>query len=1029
MKTNDYRPRRLQGAALVAAAVLLFWLGQTRLRIDADITAALPRNDPVAASAQKILEHHPALENVFIDLSLKDGTANRETLAAAAKALSRGLDETGLVRVVTGQGAAEAMPTLFNLVVEHLPLFFSRDDLEKDAAPLLDPPRAREILKKEFRDLYQLGGIGQARTLARDPLGLRNLVLPRLAALAPPGEAEIFRGEILSRDGRRALVIATPSASARDAEFAGRLTAALDRLQKDLAQGFRPVKIVYAGSFRAALDNESVIRRDAFRAMLAVTLGVIVLCGLGFSRPWVGLLSLVPAALGGLLAVFVYSLLRDSIAAVSLGFGGALVSITVDHGLAWALQVDQPFDTDGRRVSHEVWSVSSFTVYTTAAALASLLFSGIPLLEEVGLFAALGVLLSALTVHLFFPLVFPRIKGSGRRPLVSFGRLVNPLLGFSSLKYAFAAGLVGLGLLFFARLDFSGDLEAMNTVRPETLAAEETIKNAWGDLSGRVYVMAQGATVEELRGQAEVLTAFLKSSPGFEHAVRPVPLTAVLPGPREQRENLAAWKQFWTPARREELRAVLADAETGFSPDAFAPFGEAVENPRPGPLAIPESLYSLLGLFPDKRGGWLATAGLVPGAGHDPEKFRSTAAESGFSVFDSGHFSRHIAALLNSSFMKMLTIIGLSATVLLFFLFVDWGLLLLSLTPVVFSLVATLGTMGLLGLPLTIPSLMLAPVVVGLGLDYGLYLIRSHQRFGRADHPLAESFRGAVMLGGLSTLIGMGSLALSQHHVLKMAGISTFLGIGYALVGAFAFLPPFLRRRLATRPRAAGPPPETGSRAHLKAVLEKYRLLEPTPRFFARFKILLDPMFPRLAEFVAPGWTILDLGCGYGVPSAWLSVVYPDLRFFSLDPDEERVRAARLALGDAIQAVVGAAPDLPPGPARPDAAMMLDMVHYLDDDQLRLVLARLGERIKPGGKLIIRATLPTGGRQRWQRWLELLKIKKAGQRAFYRDREVLEKVLFESGFELELVEPAAPGREETWFIARNGRRITGDRED
>ena len=402
------------------AAALLFWIGQTRLHIDADITSALPRNDPTTTSARTILEHHPALENIYFDLSLADGKADREALASAARKLSHSLDECGLVKVVTGQGAVEFMPRLFSLATTHLPLFFNLDELHAEVEPLLEPDRAKSMLRREFQKLYDLGSIGQAETLARDPLGLRNFILPRLSSLAPHGDAEIYRGEVLSADGRRALVIAEPLAPVRDAEYGKSLTEAINRMEKELSAGPRPVKIAYAGSFRAALDNESVIRRDASRAMLAVAIGVFILCCLGFSRPWIGLLSLIPAAMGGMLAVFVYSLFKDSIFAVSLGFGGALISITVDHGLAWALQVDQPHDIKAREASHEVWSVSSFTVYTTAAALASLLFAGIPLFDEVGLFAALGVVLAAMTVHIFFSGRIPKNQRIGTPPAGSF---------------------------------------------------------------------------------------------------------------------------------------------------------------------------------------------------------------------------------------------------------------------------------------------------------------------------------------------------------------------------------------------------------------------------------------------------------------------------------------------------------------------------------------------------------------------------------------------------------------------------------
>src|SRR4030042_5084649 len=87
-------------------------------------------------------------------------------------------------------------------------------------------------------------------------------------------------------------------------------------------------------------------------------------------------------------------------------------------------------------------------------------------------------------------------------------------------------------------------------------------------------------------------------------------------------------------------------------------------------------------------------------------------------------------------------------------------------------------------------------------------------------------------------------------------------------------------------------PEQVGSKEHLQTALLPYKHLEPFPRHFVRFKIFMDPMFPRLADFVRPGWKVVDVGCGYGVPAAWLSTVYPDLEFIACDPLAERARIA-----------------------------------------------------------------------------------------------------------------------------------------
>jgi len=54
--------------------------------------------------------------------------------------------------------------------------------------------------------------------------------------------------------------------------------------------------------------------------------------------------------------------------------------------------------------------------------------------------------------------------------------------------------------------------------------------------------------------------------------------------------------------------------------------------------------------------------------------------------------------------------------------------------------------------------------------------------------------RMGVFLASASTLIGFGTLSFAQHTLLRSAGLTTLLGVGYAAIGAFTILPPLLNR-------------------------------------------------------------------------------------------------------------------------------------------------------------------------------------------------------------------------------------------
>lgn len=94
------------------------------------------------------------------------------------------------------------------------------------------------------------------------------------------------------------------------------------------------------------------------------------------------------------------------------------------------------------------------------------------------------------------------------------------------------------------------------------------------------------------------------------------------------------------------------------------------------------------------------------------------------------------------------------------------------------------------------------------------------------------------------------------------------------------------------------------------------------------------------------------------------------------------------------------------------------MIHLLTDDELRLTLGRLHERLRPDGALIIRATVPSTVPFPWKRWIERQRIRLHKGRMYFRREEDLLSILVECGFPVIRTEAGAPGQEEEWFIAR-----------
>ncbi|RUM39695.1 MAG: MMPL family protein, partial [Desulfobulbus sp.] len=403
---------------------------------------------------------------------------------------------------------------------------------------------------------------------------------------------------------------------------------------------------------------------------------------------------------------------------------------------------------------------------------------------------------------------------------------------------------------------------------------------------------------------------------------------------------------------------------------------------------------------------------LEPGPHYDGATFYKKYHTFG-SIYDPGFFSRQLGKLLFATFSKILLILGISIIIILLLFYLSLPLTVITLLPVGFAYVCTLGTLRLMGRSLDIPSLMLSIVILGMGIDYSLFFVRAHQRYQDPGHPSFGLVRMAVFMAAASTLIGFGVLAGARHSLLHSIGITCLLGIGYSLLGAFLLLPPILNSYFSTAKTC--PSKDLATRT-----LFRFRLLEPYPRMFARFKLKFDPLFTDLPAYIPKPDAvthILDIGCGYGVPAAWCLEYFPTATLTALDPDPERTRVASLAVGNRGTVFTGWATDIPQETQPADLILLLDMLHYIDDKGLQSLFASCARAAAPGASLVIRYTVKPEGRLSLLWYLEQARIRLQKMSAHYRSPRKIEAMLEESGFTLAEHGVSHQNRELFWLKA------------
>ncbi|MBN2505302.1 MAG: MMPL family transporter [Verrucomicrobia bacterium] len=116
---------------------------------------------------------------------------------------------------------------------------------------------------------------------------------------------------------------------------------------------------------------------------------------------------------------------------------------------------------------------------------------------------------------------------------------------------------------------------------------------------------------------------------------------------------------------------------------------------------------------------------------------------------------------------------------------------LLALLPVALGMLWMVGVMGWAGIDFNPANIMTLPLVIGVGVTNGIHILN---RFAEEQHPaiLARSTGKAVLVSGLTTIAGFGSLMTANHQGIASLGCIMATGTATCMVVALTLMPAIL---------------------------------------------------------------------------------------------------------------------------------------------------------------------------------------------------------------------------------------------
>jgi uncharacterized protein len=119
---------------------------------------------------------------------------------------------------------------------------------------------------------------------------------------------------------------------------------------------------------------------------------------------------------------------------------------------------------------------------------------------------------------------------------------------------------------------------------------------------------------------------------------------------------------------------------------------------------------------------------------------------------------------------------------------------LLALSPLALGMIWTAGLMWIFDLKLNLGNVFGIPLILGAAAEFGLNIVMRYMEGRDQAGPLiARSTIMAVLVNGLSTMVGFGSLMLAAHRGIYGLGLLLTLGSFAALIASLIVLPVLLR--------------------------------------------------------------------------------------------------------------------------------------------------------------------------------------------------------------------------------------------
>ncbi|MCD4781861.1 MAG: hypothetical protein K8S27_15145 [Candidatus Omnitrophica bacterium] len=720
----------------------------------------------------KFLRESNFSDKVVLSLSLKDADHSVSDLLKVADQFKKNLKPPLVEKIESGILEKEILDDINQFLV-YVPQIVAKGDLSAIESRVT-PEHVNEKLKQGYKNMLSMNSMFLKSFIENDPLGVKIQYFQKMKELGESigYKAKFKDGHFISLDDRHIMLILTTPILITDSAGARKLINYI-HAQIDMLPEYINVDII-SGHLHT-LSNEDIIKKDIAKTVFAASLMLLVLLVIVFRSARALLVFIIPAV-AILISMNLTSMMIGALSSFIVGLAAVIAGITVDYGIHIYLAMH----AGGLRKVNKISRPVMVGVFTTMGVFASFFFSSIYGYQQFALLTNLSIVISIFFYLFILPGLF--YKKNENIPLIKINfRKENPIFHDSVIVFLWLI-VLGCFMFFSQHSTFSNDVRVYDGSSEEIFKAEDRFHQTWGGGDEFAMMVAQADTLQDVLKLNEELNTRLKRS--FENA-KVANIAEVYPSKKTREKNLLRWNSLWKNKLEGKTKKLLKEQgmKFGYSKNAFKPFFDELYNSSVADdeTKEPKLLDKVKNRFLQKtKNGFYAISYFSDKEALIDKAQKISKKMAGTFIISRKNMTKSISESVYQEVKKLSWIAGSLIVILTILLLKNIRLTLLALIPVVTSVFMILGGFSLLGYALNAPSMVAILVVVGLCIDYGVFMVYD------CKFKLEAGTLLAVTLSAMTTIVGGSVLLLATHPVLFYVGVTMAIGIfsGY-LVAAF----------------------------------------------------------------------------------------------------------------------------------------------------------------------------------------------------------------------------------------------------